>query len=79
MVTRNEPLVYSTGSRDNSYCGEELTFLGIDEESKIIVLKDARFNHMIDLSYAGAAWDEGWCRFPSTFFARLKEVFFPTK
>lgn len=73
VITRNEPVVYGhNGSKDSSYCGDRLVFLGHDSESKIIYFE--YFGNVVDLSYAREAWNEGWCKYPTTLWEKAKNA-----
>lgn len=62
-------------SADGSWLGERLKFLAVDEQSKIIFLKDKYENdEPITISYARDPWDEGWILYPETLFKKFTKV-----
>lgn len=76
IITRNEPITYGhNGCKDSSYCGDRITFRGVDEHAKIIFFtKEGWDKDVYSLSYARDAWDEGWTFYPVTMWEKIKEL-----
>lgn len=68
IITRNEPMVYDTGIKDYSYCGDQLEFVAFHPESKIMAYKhiDNAFfgDDVCTLSVARPTVADGWTLFP---------------
>lgn len=78
LITRNEPMTYKhNGSADGSWLGDKMTFLGIDENAKIFLvrLEDKIWKKDEEphkFSYARDNWDEGWAAYPSSLYEKAK-------
>lgn len=76
IITRNKPVTYGhNGSKDSSYCGDRITFRGVDEHAKIIFFTQGNWgNDIQSISYARDAWDEGWTFYPVTMVEKIKKL-----
>jgi len=76
IITRSEPVKYEfSDTRDGSYCGDRLVFVGVDEVSKIIVLEQEKLLGKFTLSYAREPWNLGWEYFQEKLYAQKNQAF----
>lgn len=83
IITRSEPMTYEYNNcKDGSYMGERLIFIGADETSKLIVLRnedETYRNGVITLPYGRDRWDDGWSYFPENLIKKAIKFIYPKK